>query len=73
MFMVENMASWLMKLKTEKIGYTSILVILYVLSMAFGLYIMVNRFEFFFFLYTLLKNLASWLMYLNTERMGFTF
>lgn len=22
MYMVENMASWLMKLKTEKIGYT---------------------------------------------------
>lgn len=23
MYMVENMASWLMKFKTEKIGYTS--------------------------------------------------
>lgn len=58
MFMVENMASWLMKLKTEKIGYTSILVILYVLSMAFGLYIMVNRFEFFFFFIYIVEKLG---------------
>lgn len=38
--------------------------------MVFGFYIMVNRFEFFFFLYILLKNLGSWLMYFNIERMG---
>lgn len=64
MYMVENMASWLMKLKIEKICYT------WQWLLVFELWSIVLNF---FFLDTLLKNLASWLMNLNTERMGFTF
>lgn len=48
MYMVENMFSWLMKFKIEKIGYISIV-------MVFGFYNMVNRFEFFFFFYIVEK------------------
>lgn len=64
MYMVENMASWLMKLTIEKICYT------WQWLLVFELWSIVLNF---FFLDTLLKNLASWLMNLNTERMGFTF
>lgn len=64
MYMVENMASWLMKLKIEKICYT------WQWLLVFELWSIVLNF---FFLEILLKNLASWLMNLITERMGFTF